>query len=188
MPQLVLGICGGAGSGKTTLAKLLSPLGWQRTRFSAGLKGMLAAFLLQQGVDNRTVWQMLDGDLKETPTLFFNHRTPRHAMQTLGTEWRNLIHRDLWVDAWRRHVETTPAHAKILVDDLRFQHEAQAIRAMGGKIVRVLRPSTIREITVAGAHISEVEALTLAVDAEILNDAGPEHMLDQLSSAMIQYF
>lgn len=179
--HLILGICGAAGSGKTTLARLLCNCGWRRTYFSAGLKAMLYSFLLLQGIPEKTIEKMLNEELKEIPTTFLGGRTPRYAMQTLGTEWRNLMHQNLWVDAWKRHLVNYPAGSKILVDDLRFHHEAQVVRDLGGKIIRLIRPYNRLEV---GIHVSAVEALTILADAEIVNDSTPEGMLDQLASVM----
>ena len=131
---------------------------------------------------------MLDGDLKETPSTFLGGKSPRLAMQTLGTEWRDTINRNLWVDVWKRYVQNFPSDAKILVDDLRFAHEATAVRELGGKIVRIRRPNAQNPGWTNINHISEVESLTLPVDGEIRNDSTPDAMLDQLAAIIMEYW
>jgi len=182
--MLILGICGPAASGKTTLATLLTSVGWQRTRFAAPIKAMIGTLLLTQGIDNNTVWRMLDGDLKENPTEFLNGRTPRHAMQTLGSEWRDLMDRNLWTEVWKRHLRGYGPEAKILVDDLRFLHEEKVIRELGGKIVRIVRPVRPHAALVPGGHISETELAQVSADATIINDSTPDAMLTALASIM----
>ena len=47
---------------------------------------MLRKLLACQGADAEMIRRMIDGDLKEAPTPLLEGRTPRHAMQTLGTD------------------------------------------------------------------------------------------------------
>lgn len=188
--MMLLGITGTAGSGKTTLASLLVGCGWKRTRFAAPIKEMLSALLRCQGASYHLVTEMLDGKLKETPTKLLAGVSPRYAMQTLGTEWRDLIDQKLWVEIWRNHIEQKYrplSMHKILVDDLRFPHEAAAIREMGGKIVRIIRPLTAQTAVVSG-HASETELETISADITILNDSTPDAMLTALGSAMLEYW
>lgn len=176
--MIILGLTGVAGSGKTTLANILDKnYGWSKTKFATPLKTMLMALFLSQGADPEEAYQMIDGNLKEAPTKYLNGYTPRHAMQTLGTEWRNLIHRDLWIDAWRRNVSSYSPDTKIVVDDLRFPHEAQAIRELGGKIVLITRPYFTQTIS---SHSSETEMAEIVFDGLIINDAEPSKMIVQL--------
>ncbi len=175
MPKLIA-LIGPAGSGKTTLACQLSTFrNYVRKPFAAGLKGMLANFLQNQGADRVTIDRMLNGDLKEQPTEYLSNRTPRHAMQTLGTEWREMIDRNLWVDAWERDVWKMWERSdwNVVVDDMRFQHEADRVRRMNGVIVRITRPGSAFH----WAHISEQENLKITSDYTILNRRTPSDML-----------
>jgi hypothetical protein len=178
----LLAITGVAGSGKTTLSNLLFNCGWTQTKFATPLKSMLSYLLRYQGIDTTTAHRMLEGDLKETPTLFLNNRTPRYVMQTLGTEWRDLIDKNLWVDVWKRNIMNHPNYPdiKIVIDDTRFHHEINTIREMGGIIIRIERPNNPNQI--ASTHISEIEMSAIVPDLTILNNSTPEKMLDQLKT------
>jgi len=137
---------------------------------------MLAQFLNDQGVDSHIASRMLDGDLKETPTEYLCGKTPRYAMQTLGTEWRNMLGRDLWLNAWERNVREIWERTdyNIIVDDMRFLHEAERVRAMGGKIIRIHRAE---EIVDHPTHQSEIEWKLIHPDYIIINNGPPERML-----------
>lgn len=184
--MLLLGITGLAGSGKTTLATMLVSLGWKRTAFASPIKEMVAALLRYQGASNDLITEMLNGKLKEVPSELLAGRSPRFAMQTLGTEWREMIDRNLWTHIWRSHIEhryRPLSMHKILVDDLRFPHEEQIVREMGGKIVRIVRQLVINPTNVSG-HASETEQSRLSPDITIFNDSTPDAMLSQLGTAM----
>jgi len=142
--RTLVAFAGLARSGKSTAAMhLVDAHGWQRIRFAGPLKSMMAAL----GLTNAEI----EGDRKELPCELLCGQTPRHAMQTIGTEWgRQLIGPDVWIRAWRAAFDRTLPGSCIVVDDCRFPNEAEAVQAAGGIIVRVERHGD----TVAD-HVSE---------------------------------
>lgn len=177
---LILALIGPAGSGKSTLAGQLSL--WRhfvRKPFAARLKGMLTNFLESQGLDSITVDRMLNGDLKEAPTPYLSGRAPRHAMQTLGTEWRDLIHKNLWVDAWEAEVKHlwTQSDLNVVVEDCRFLHEAERVHQLGGRIICIRRLGFMPNF----GHLSESEFVNIKADLELSNDGPPERMFRDLT-------
>lgn len=152
-----IGFCGPAGAGKSTAAeRLVKRWRFNRVRFAGPLKAMMLALGLSA--------EQVDGDQKEEPTPLLCGRTPRQAMQWLGTEWgRNLIGPEFWIAAWQAAVErVTPTFTYrggfdpirlIVADDVRFANEARAIRERGGLIVRVERPGA--RSASGGDHSSE---------------------------------
>ena len=130
-------------SGKTTAAKYLCDYyGFQRAPFAAGLKEMLLAI----GLTEDHVY----GDLKHEPLDLLCGKTPREAMQTLGTEWgRELIGGDLWLRVWQ-HRLLEFRNNRIIADDLRFSNEVKLLRGLNAKVIRVHRPGCK-----AGEHASE---------------------------------
>ncbi len=150
----VIGFAGPIGCGKTTAAlHLVDNHGFTRVRFADGLKSMLYSIGLSPA--------QIDGDQKEVPCEQLCGKTPRWAMQTLGTEWgRQLIGGDIWVNAWRHKAL---GYGKVVCDDCRFPNEADTIRRMGGIVVGIERPGCA-----AGSHASE--HFSFNVDTVIFND------------------
>lgn len=165
--SVVIGFCGLAGSGKTTLAEyLVQHHGFIRLPFAGPLKAMAAAFGL-------TAAEM-SGSLKEEPCEALCGRTPRQFMQWLGTEFgRQMLGPDLWVNAWLRQLARNVEKARagggalrLVCDDVRFANEAAAIRALGGKVLLLRRPGS--GAASGFGHLSE--ALNFAMDGAIEND------------------
>lgn len=130
-PRLI-GLCGAAGSGKSTVAGFLEAQGYVRLRFAHPLKAMMRALLHSAGMDEVTASRCTDGDLKERPLGELLGATPRHAMQTLGTEWgRQYIHPELWVALTMGRAERMVAEGKrVVIDDVRFPNEADRIKGV----------------------------------------------------------
>lgn len=130
LPNIVA-LSGFMGAGKTEAGKvLIAEFGYERVRFAGPLKAMLRALGLNS--------EQVDGDQKEVPSELLCGLTPRHAMQTLGTEWgRGCMHSNLWVEAWKAAVNDKK---RVVVDDIRFPNEAEAVKSLGGVIWRVERP------------------------------------------------
>lgn len=133
----LIGIAGQARSGKDTLASyLLDNLGydWSRSSFADPIKNMLNVI----GVDCSDNAKAVIDDSYGV--------TPRHMMQTLGTEWgRTLIDNDIWVKAFAR----LNAGMCVIVPDVRFENEADLVRQHGVLIHLTGRGG------IAGNHVSE---------------------------------
>ena len=171
----VVAITGQAGSGKTTIAKQLElEYNYVRVCFAEVLKDMLLALGLTE--------EEINGDLKEKPCSLLLGRTPRDAMQTLGTEWgRNLIHPDLWVHAWKvRTVQQLSLGHKVVCDDCRFINEAKFIHTIqGSQIWQVKRTGLSTTL-----HVSETELVKIKPDMIICNYTTIEDLKNAVDRAM----
>lgn len=144
LPLLTV-LTGAAGSGKSTVAAALaSQYGARVIKFASPLKTMLRAIGLTDA--------HIEGALKEAPCDLLCGQTPRHAMQTLGTEWgRAMIGPDVWVEAWTHEVLAAMADGvPVIVDDCRFENELDAALSLGAYALRLERDGAG-----AGDHASE---------------------------------
>jgi hypothetical protein len=174
MSRILIAFTGLAGSGKSTAAlHLVEQYGYARVRFADPLKKMMAALGLTP--------EQYDGALKETPCDLLCGKTPRRAMQSIGTEWgRALIGPDVWTRAWQhsvRQFDQLPFDQHIVVDDCRFPNEVEAVKEMGGVIVYIARPGAGLEAE-AGAH--ESERHNLLCNLTLLNDASRVSFLQKV--------
>lgn len=166
--RLWVGLTGPAGAGKTTAAQGLSEHGFKLERLADPLKGMLRAAGLTH--------DQVDGDLKEEPCDLLCGWSPRHAMQTLGTEWgRDTIGQDIWVRMWLHRVRGLPF---VVSDDVRFPNEVEAIRDYADRsvIIRIERPGPAG--TSLSSHVSETHVLLH--DAVVCNDGTPDDLVREV--------
>jgi hypothetical protein len=160
----LIGIAGQARSGKDTLASyLMSNLSddWSCSSFADPIKNMLTAI----GVDCSDEAKAVVSDDYGV--------TPRHMMQTLGTEWgRNLIDGDIWVKAFAR----LNAGMCVIVPDVRFENEADLVREHGVLIHLTGRGG------IEGNHVSENAIEFKAGDIVIDNSRDLAWMHGQVDS------
>lgn len=130
----LIGLIGQARVGKDTVGEILRrDFGFGTRAFADPIKDMLEhAFF---GVNFR-------GGNREAEIPWLG-KSPRHLMQTLGTEWgRDLIHPDLWVilaEQWIESMEYDNAFRGIVLTDVRFRNEADMVLRRGGTLWRITR-------------------------------------------------
>jgi hypothetical protein len=190
----VIGLIGRAGSGKTAVRNILcmNIANLQPFSFATPLKAMtrvLIETVLPRKWHTSPSDYLTSPELKNAPIPFLLNQTPRHLMQTLGTEWgRSTIHPDFWVFLASQRVEARLASTfagkdsgpKIIYDDVRFQNEADMIRMFGGIIIKVERPDNPHAIDTS--HASEQEADRIAPDMTLVNDGTLEDLVAKLSA------
>lgn len=166
----VVAFTGKRFSGKSTASEVLLQEGFVDVKFADPLKNMLRAFYKTCGVSDEDIERRLEGDLKEVPCEWLKGKTPRYAMQTLGTEWRNMIDTNLWSDILVRRIKSGDVGDKIVVSDYRFPHEGEALREVSAKICRISRKSADDNADSAAKHASETLLDGLSVDGVIYNN------------------
>jgi len=166
----LIAFCGSKGSGKSTLANTIAtkiPM-CKRMAFADPLRLMLEAI----GVSS-----YYHTDNKGMPIPFLpGNPTARHLLQTLGTEWgRDQVHSDLWaITALRRFEGELHRGNSVMVDDMRFPNEWEAIHATNGIIVRITRGALADD---GDEHPSESHWRDFDYDFELKNDGTPEELL-----------
>jgi hypothetical protein len=178
-PRLV-GLAGKKGTGKTTLCGYLErEYHYKEYSFADPLKrGLMGCFGLTEA-------QLHDPIQKETVDPFWNV-SPRVLMQRVGTDClRNTLYKtcpelewlkgDLFVLLMKRSVQASTKH--IVIADVRFKNEVNAIHDLGGVVVYIDRPaiSTTNNTTTTTAHESEsgLDSIQGLMDGTLINQATP---------------
>jgi hypothetical protein len=172
----IIGVCGSAGSGKSAVADILA----RECGFVVvGLADVLKRFCAEVwGWDFNTLWGA--SHRRNEPDHRFRRAdgaflTPRHALQTLGSDWGRSMDPDVWArralavaqgiaDGWAYSPKTglsnalrsTSIPAGVVIPDVRFRNEVGAINRAGGKVWKVVRDGAGLEGE-AGLHASEQE-------------------------------
>jgi hypothetical protein len=103
-------------------------------------------------------------------------------LQRLGTECgRELISDTVWIDAALNNVELDDHYKSIVVTDVRFPNEAQAIKDRGGYIFRIEREG----VGPANDHPSEIALDNWIFDCIIDNDGTPEELVTRVINAAL---
>jgi len=151
---ILIGLGGKAASGKTTASNfLINQKNFVPIKLAGPLKSMLSKLIELQGGD---VPEWIEGARKEETCPYLGGKTPRLAMQTLGTEWgRNNMGSDFWVDIAANRIKIAMNKGcNVVVDDVRFPNELAMVRQLGGRLL-YLRRDEAAQIETYG-HASEV--------------------------------
>ena len=171
MTRQIYAFAGRRGSGKSTASAVLVDEGFVDLKFADPLKNMMRAFYMTCGVSIEDTERRLEGDLKEVPCEWLMGQTPRHAMQKLGTEWRDMIHTDMWSNIFTKRVESGKSGNKIVCSDFRFPHEARVLNTLGAHTYRVVRPE-LAATDDAAQHVSETSTDTVQVNSGTIANVG----------------
>lgn len=183
--SLIVALTGTIGSGKSTAADHLElKHGFQRVRFADPLKHMIRTLLAKQGCTPEYIKRCIEGDLKTKPVPELAGRTPRHAMQSLGTGWaRDMIHPDLWVTCWKGTAsQALKKGIPVVAEDCRFFNEYETVRSMKGLVWRIAREGHNGD-----GHISETEQKDFECDANLLNNGATSTLLHRIDQLLRDY-
>jgi hypothetical protein len=195
----LIGISGKSKSGKDTVGKIIQRLIhtksselWEIKRFSDKLKiisAVLTGFPVHYFEDQEfkdsemeVEWDYIqDGFLRKRAEDDDRKKyTYREFLQRLGTDAiRNNLHDDTWINALFVNYH---AGSNWIITDLRFPNEADAIKSLGGIIIRVDRPLEDRypELTKSILdnfnHESETALDNYEFDAVIDNNGPTGHL------------
>jgi hypothetical protein len=102
----------------------------------------------------------------------------RLILQGVGTDvGRKLRGETYWIQKWLETLNKLPLPLPELIvcSDLRFLNEAEAIRQLGGKIIRVYRQGTGSD-----GHASETELDRIECDYELVNNGSLDDLRNKL--------
>ena len=133
----VIGLTGLKRSGKTTLARELSALGYKDVAFADPLKD-LAVRLDPILTGDTRLSQVIDAYGWEYAK--DHYPESRRILQFLGTEVVREVNPDHWVNKMRQKICINHPDKKFVVSDVRFENEADVVRECGGIVVEIIRP------------------------------------------------
>ena len=172
----LLGVVGRLNSGKGEVAEILG----EEYRFiSFSLADPLKLVIRDLfDIDENVLWGPSEKRTGEV----------RRMLQELGTDFARKYRPNVWAEKLRRRIVTArndgldylqlynrhdfAVAQGIVVPDVRFPNEADTVRELGGKLIRVVRPgSGDHETEEATGHESENSADDIVVDRRIINDS-----------------
>ena len=205
---MLIGVVGFIGSGKDTAADYLVNFhGFRRDSFAATLKDAVADIfgwdrtLIEGRTTESREWRECQDD-------WWSKRlgmpiTPRWILQQWGTEvCRQGFHDDIWIASLENKIRKT--NDNMVITDVRFPNEINAIKNSGGKVFRVKRgpdpdwyqdalnfnegPTNMSwalskmRLDQKQVHASERSWIGKGIDVEIDNNGSIDDLFGQLKS------
>ena len=163
----IIGLTGYAQSGKDTLASILvERYGYRRVAFADTIRSFIYEV-------NPMVACSPTGYLKDLVNLVGWDKAKqepqvRRILQDVGVAARNLFGEDFWVNQALKSYDGS----KVVITDVRFINEADAIKSLGGQIWRVKRLG----VSAVNSHVSEHEMDDYRVDQIFVNNGTIEEL------------
>lgn len=175
----IIGLTGKKRSGKDTVGQMLrATFGFESYALAGPVKqiGMSVYGLTRRQVDG------LDGYDREEVLPEWGCSV-RHILQRIGTELGREIHEDTWVRKMVARFEQLEGGdcVGVVVTDVRFPNEAEAIRAAGGEVWRISRPSVESS---GDTHASETSIDLIRPDWLIHNTGTLEDLAVRVEEAL----
>jgi hypothetical protein len=208
MNKLVIGISGFKGHGKDTLAKLISKHKYYAqncspkdnfhiTAFAAPVKEMLKDIfnvthdqlsiqaLKEKPFENPIVMDDYLSQMSERTKLSLNPLNKialsiRDLMQMFGTDYVRSVQDNYWIKKWLKEVKN---HKYVIVSDIRFLNEAEAVKSLNGIIVRIFKDDFISHDN----HQSESEQEKIKIDYAVRNIQGKPYLLNKFAKFLADY-
>lgn len=159
-PRRLIGLHGRAGAGKDTVANMMVEMSTVPTGCAGGFMCTSFAFPVKEAaaqlfrLEDRHELDPHGNDIKATFDSYWG-MTVREIYQKFATEaMRQVFGDDFWIKLWKLHLNDYP-NRDVVVTDVRFENEADAIREMGGVIVHIERPGDKLLQGQEAAHASE---------------------------------
>lgn len=170
----LIGLLGKKRAGKDTVAATLTgEFGFVRYAFADPLKAA-ALGLDPYVVDGRNRRLRLSALIsREGWERAKEYTEVRRTLQAFGVAMREHVDPDVWLNATMRRVAVE--EAPVVITDVRFPNEADAIEAAGGTLVRIHRPGA----DLLDTHVSETALDDRLCAFHIYNEGG----LSELSAA-----
>lgn len=144
---MILGISGKAGSGKDTVADYLISMGIMDKKhpFAKAVKDICGLMFnisehdLYNNKDKTTDVIVTDNVISLIPSLKNRKGTclsVRELLQYFGTDIARKFYKQVWISVLLNNINK---NENVVISDVRFKNEADAIKKAGGKLIRLTR-------------------------------------------------
>lgn len=153
--QIIIGLAGRKGVGKTELAKICVSKGYTLLNFASALKELIANVLnisineLNQKKEQEFKFKIsvdyLAKELNTTTEVInninvnLNFRSIREALQVIGTDLIRVINPNWHIEQISKKINKL--RTNIVIDDLRFKNELKLLKKQNAECFYILRPS-----------------------------------------------
>jgi hypothetical protein len=168
----IIGLNGYARSGKDTIANILiKEHGYTRVGFADAIREFLLTVnpILEDGHRLHEIVALFNWEIAKAKT------EVRRLLQVTGTTARDMFGEDFWINQVINKIKTID---KVVITDVRFTNEADAIKLLGGQIWKVERPG----VSAINSHISEIDMDNYTPDRLIVNSGS----IKDLSSLVLE--
>ena len=86
----------------------------------------------------RLIQNELLRQINEPESKYIGYMTVREVLQQVATEWFRALRPNIWIDLLLSDIERSDSEY-CFISDLRFVNEVDALRAIGGKVIRLTR-------------------------------------------------
>jgi len=165
----IIGFIGHKGTGKTTACRIVESHIKKvvQHNFKDGLVSELKEIFPKVLEEIAEMYYHNDDKEGRIDRLFFNKPPVMRAlMQNFGIEFRRADDPDYWVNLWKKSLVLD--EGLVLVDDVRFKNEAEAVKSSGGILIRLVRGDIVN----TDKHSSEVELKMIKEDHRIVTCVG----------------
>jgi GTPase SAR1 family protein len=156
--QLIIGFSGLAGAGKTTAANYFVKRGFKKDAYARVMKQAVSHLF------SIPMEKLLGNAEQKNQVDLFWGLSYRQILQRFGTEaCRHTFGDDFWEKVmWSNHRDMD---YDLVIDDVRFPNEAEAILKRGGIVIDIIRPG-IEQMN----HASEIPLPESLFTHRVIND------------------
>lgn len=173
----IVGLTGLAGHGKTSVAQELVKRGYTRVAFADKVKMIAAA---TYGIEPMVFYGSNPEVCKNTTIVEPYNKTLRQMMTETGDCYKAFYGDNVWVDLLA-HQLNTKNYALIVIEDIRYDYEADAVRSWGGEVFHVDASERLSSDAELYKHSSEQGVTRLDGEVVIDNNDSVEKLLEQLN-------
>ena len=169
----IIGLTGGKRHGKDSTANFIEEqIPIVRVSFAEPLKRCAQELFAGQTID----WENKDGEYLPIP----GKHTVRDLYIAIGRGLREYLAQDIWIFLAQNEIAcAAKENSLVVITDVRYPNEAKMIRSMGGKIVKVVRP------TLLPYSEAETQIDLISADYFLLNSGSLSDLRAQIQTSLL---